>query len=113
MLNLDQLVTRCGRVKELELDDDLQGHLLERGSYSKHEVTRREIVEVHAGTPRYFENLGTGRRAPVSMVGPTRRSRIPCVPVQPTHRHGTWRPVTAFETNTHHVERYNAAGGGA
>ena len=94
-----------GRVEEIELDEDLERHLIERGITEKHIVSFSEILEVLYGTPRFFDNL-PGRRAPIAMVGPTREGRVLYVPIEPTGKLGVWRPVTAFTANTHHVERY-------
>jgi hypothetical protein len=95
-----------GKVEALECDDDLAQHLRDRGFYPKHAVAISEILEAHAGQPRYFANAGTGRRAPVIMVGRTQAGRVIVVPIEPTSRRGVWRPVTAFEANAHHRERY-------
>ena len=74
--------------------------------YSKHFVSLKEIRQVHVGASKYFENEGEGRSAPIIMVGPTDSGRIIVVPIQPMHTKGTWRPITAFEANAHHRERY-------
>ena len=74
--------------------------------YDKHSVAAKEIRQVHARAPRYFENEGEGRRAPIIMVGPTDSGRMIVAPIEPTHTIGVWRPVTAFEANTHHIDRY-------
>jgi len=91
---------------ELELDDEFHEHLAVRAIYAKHDVLMIEVLQIHANLPKYYLNLGTGRRAPLIMVGPTDACRFLCVPIEPTRRHGVWRPITAFEANTHHVERY-------
>ena len=100
-----QLFSEHGEVEELDVDDDFLAHLTERATYAKHNVTLTEILQVHAGQPKYFTNVGT-HRAPIIMVGPTFAGRLLCVPVEPTNRHGVWRLVTAFEANAHHRLRY-------
>ena len=89
------------------MHEELELHLVERGITEKHTGSFTEILEVLTGTPKYFENL-PGRRAPVSMVGPTRNGRMLCVPIEPTGKMGVWRPVTAFTADTHHVERFKS-----
>ncbi len=78
----------------------------EMRQYGKHFVSPKEIRQAHAGAPKYFENEGEGRGAPIIMVGPTNSGRIVVVPIEPTHTKGVWRPITAFEANAHHRERY-------
>jgi hypothetical protein len=105
--DLEAVFVRHGRVEELALDDVLYGHLVERGTYAKHDVTLAEILQVHQGQPRYFTNAGSdGRRAPVIMVGPTQAGRWLCVPIEPAGGQGVWRAVTGFEANTHHKVKY-------
>lgn len=98
--------SRYGGVEELELDDTLWEHLQERGTYAKHEVLLGEIVQVFTGSPRFFLNSSPSGRAPLIMVGPTDGGHVLCIPIEPTGRHGIWRPVPAFEANTHHRRRY-------
>ena len=101
------LFGQYGPVEELELDEELELHLRERGIFDKHIVSFAEILEVHAGSPRFMENSSVpNRRAPIVMVGPTRAGRFLCVPIEPTGKRGVWRPVTAFTANAHHVKRY-------
>ena len=96
-----------GRVEELHIDEEFTSHMAkERRQYGKHSVTEKEIRQVHAGAPEYFENEGEGKRAPTIMVGPTDSDRIIVVPIEPTHTIGVWRTVTAFEANAHHRDRY-------
>ena len=78
----------------------------ERRQYGKHSVSAKEIRQAHAGAPEYFENEGEARRAPVVMVGPTHSDRMIIVPIEPTHTRCVWRPVTAFEANALHRDRY-------
>ena len=99
------LFSRHGEVDALELDDAFQSHLAERATYAKHDVALSEVLQVHANAPKYFINSGT-HRAPIVMVGPTLAGRFLCVPLEPTGRFGVWRPVTAFQANTHHRNRY-------
>ena len=106
-IEIEKLFVDNGQVERLELGQELQFHLDERGITEKHIVTFTEILEVLDLRPKYFENL-PGRRAPVSMVGPTRDGRILCVPIEPTGDMGVWRPVTAYTANAHHLARYNA-----
>lgn len=75
----------------------------EQRQYGKHSVAAKEVRQVHAGAPDYFENEG---RAPIIMVGLTDSDRMIVVPIEPTHTKGVWRPVTAFEANAHHRDRY-------
>ena len=105
-LEMQRLFAHNGRVDEVQLDEELQLHLLEpERNYEKHIVTLVEITEVHAGKPGYFKNA-EGQRAPVVMVGPTRANRFLFVPIEPTGAWGVWRAVTAFSANTHSIERY-------
>ena len=104
--SLDELFGAYGRVEELDFDDAFAGHMAEeQRSYEKHRVSEQEIREVLAEVPGFFENIGE-QRAPIIMLGPTRAGRIIVAPLEPTHRWGTWRPVTAFEANAHHRQRY-------
>ena len=104
-MEINELFEYNGSVDILELDDDLRNHLQERGTYQKHIVSLSEILEVHRGSPRYFLNNSKGK-APAIMLGPTLANRFLCVPIEPTGKPGIWRPVIAFEANTHHKERY-------
>lgn len=104
---LETLFAEYGEVEELDLDDALEIHLLERGISGKHIVSFAEIMEVFEGSPEYFEN-SPGRRAPAVMVGPTVEGRFLCVPIEPTGMRSVWRPITAYTANTHHVERYRS-----
>ena len=74
--------------------------------YGKHSVAAKEVRQAHAGAPDSFENEGEGRRAPIIMVGPTDSDRMIVVPIEPTHIRCVWRPVTAFEANTHDRDRH-------
>lgn len=100
---IEDIFADNGPVEELQLDEELEQHLMEHG----HDVNFSEILGVLEIGPKYFENL-PGRRAPVVMVGPSIGDRILCVPIEPTGMAGVWRPVTAYPANAHHVERYNA-----
>ncbi len=104
--SLESLLIQHGQIEELDFDGDLELHLRERGTYDKHIVSFTEIREVFLGDPLFFENL-PGRKALLLMVGPTIAGRFLTVPIEPTGRLGHWRPVTAFTSNSHHVERYN------
>ncbi|MBI2917900.1 MAG: hypothetical protein HYY01_07870 [Chloroflexi bacterium] len=108
MDDAEALFSTHGRVEELQFDEAFLQHLAERGTYRKHVVSVQEIVEAHGGTPRYFLNAGTGR-APVIMVGTARSGRCLVVPMEPTGQVGIWRPVTAFEANRHHRQRYEGS----
>ena len=105
-IGIDEILSVAGPVQELELSDEMQEHLRERGTYDKHRVSLSEILQVHLLSPRLFLNSSASGRAPLVMVGPTETGRLLCVPVEPTGRWGIWRPITAFEANTHHRERY-------
>ena len=106
-----------GAVEELLLSEELEAHLLERGTYDKHNVSLLEIVEVHQNAPKYFANKGpeggsersAENNAPIVLVGPTFNGRMVAVPIDPAGE-GTWRPRTAFEANTHHKEKYAEGG---
>ena len=104
-VELNELFAYNGTVEELEFDDVLRNHLIERGTFDKHIVTLVEISEAHSIAPVYFVNESPGG-APVALIGQTRANRILCVPIDPTGRRGVWRPRTAFEANTHHKVRY-------
>ena len=103
---LRALFSTYGTVDELELDDALWEHLREGGTYSKHEVSLSEILQVFVDSPRFFLNTSPTGRAPLIMLGPTIAGRMLCVPIEPTGKLGIWRPVTAFEANSHHRQRY-------
>ena len=103
---MEDLFSEHGTVEELLFDDEFIGHMSDEArQYGKHKVTMREIRQVHSNAPAYFLN-GEGRRAPLIMLGPTDSGRMLVVPLEPTHMHGLWHPVTAFEANRHHVRRY-------
>lgn len=129
MFGFAELFERFGTVDALEFRDAFREHLMERATFDKHRVTLAEILQVHRGNPRYFLNEGSpptassrstseqGRssetphpveshRAPIVMVGPTDAGRILTVPLVPAGQYGAWRPVTAFQSNTHHKTRY-------
>jgi hypothetical protein len=102
---MDEPSESLSRVEQLEITPEFLAHMARRAFYREHRVSLSELMEVHAGNPRYFRNA-TGLRAPFVMVGRTAAGRILCVPIEPTASLGLWRPVTAFEANTHHVTRY-------
>ena len=105
--DLQGLFSVHGAVEELDFDDEFAEHMAAiKRQFRKHAVSEREIREIHAGAPEYFGNEGAERRAPVIMLGPTKAGRIVAVPIEPTHRHGVWRPVTAFEANAQDRRRY-------
>ena len=61
-IELNQLFANNGPVDQLQLDEELQVHLLDPArDYAKHIVSLTELTEVHSGEPRYFKNL-EGRR---------------------------------------------------
>ena len=78
----------------------------QRRQYDKHYVSAKELRQAHAGAPEYFVNEPETRRAPLVLIGPTYSDRMIVVPIEPTHTRCVWRPVTAFEANTHDRERY-------
>lgn len=104
--SIQETLAREGPVEELELDDALCQHLLERGTYPKHVVKLSEILQVFGNVPKLFLNPSETGHAPLIMVGPTDSDRMLCIPLVPTGKWGIWRPVTAFEANTHHRNRY-------
>jgi hypothetical protein len=106
MADLRGLFDDYGEVEELGLDEALTRHLRERGHYPEHRVSLAEILQVHEGRPRFFLNTSPSGRAPVIMVGQTTQGRWLCIPIEPTVERGTWRVITAFQANTHHIERY-------
>ena len=96
-----------GKVKELEIDEEFAEHMVEvKRQYPKHQISPVEVIEVHQNEPEYFENVGENRRTPLIMVGVTNSGRPVSVPIEPTNKKETWRPVTAFESNSHHRQRY-------
>lgn len=105
--NLQDLFATHGTVDELELDDALWEHLLERGTYAKHEDALSEILQAFAGSPRFSLNASPTGRVPLIMLGPCVNGRLLRVPIEPTGKRGIWRPVTAFEANAHHRRRFN------
>ena len=110
-MDLSELFQVAGSVEALELDDTLADHLRQRGTYEKHRVRLAEVIQVLARAPCFFENVGAARTAPVIMVGPTDSGRMLVIPIEPTSHHGVWRPVTAFEANSHHIKRYTEEDG--
>ena len=104
---LEELFEFYGTVEESYIDEEFTSHMAsEMRQYGKHSVSQEEINQVYARFPKYFENEGPGRRAPVIMIGSTASDRIIVIPIEPMHIKGGWRPVTAFEANTHDRERY-------
>src|SRR4051812_32502621 len=83
--------------KELQLDEEFRAHVARR----KHFVGAREVLEVWAGMPVFFENLNADRehRAPIIMIGKTAKGRVLVVPIEPTERAGIWRAVTAYQAS--------------
>jgi hypothetical protein len=107
MQDLETIFDLYGRVEELDIDEEFTKHMAdETRQYSRHMVSVKEIREAHTQAPEYFENVGENLRAPVILVGPTNTGRMIVMPIEPTHTIGIWHPVTAFEANTHHIERY-------
>ena len=103
----EDLIRAYGRIEELEFDDAFAEHMAAGGrDFAKHRVSEQEVREAWLGDPVYVENVGERRRESIIMLGRTRAGRIIVVPLQPTHRWGAWRPVTAFEANAHHRKRY-------
>ena len=103
----EDLIRAFGRIEELEFDDAFTEHMASsERDYAKHRVSEQEIREAWFGNPAYVENVGRRRGESIIMLGRTHSGRILVVPLQPTHRWGVWRPVTAFEANAHHKERY-------
>lgn len=101
------LLGAYGRVEELEFDDEFAEHMASsQRAYAKHRVSEKEVREAWLGNPAYVENVGRRRGESIIMLGRTHSGRIIVVPLQPTHRWGVWRPITAFEANAHHKERY-------
>ena len=58
------LFSTFGTVDELELDDALWEHLLERGTYAKREVALKEILQAFVGNPQFFPSSSPIGRAP-------------------------------------------------
>ena len=103
----EDLIGAYGRIEELEFDDAFAEHMASsQRVYAKHRVSEQEVREAWLGNPAYVENVGERRRESIIMLGWTQGGRILVVPLQPTHRWGVWRPVTAFEANAHHRKRY-------
>ena len=103
----EELIGAHGRIEELEFDDAFTEHMAaSERDYAKHRVSEQEVREAWLGEPAYVENVGERRQESIIMLGRTRGGRILVVPLQPTHRWGVWRPVTAFEANAHHRKRY-------
>ena len=101
-----------GRVEELDLGIDFTEHMVSgRRLYRKHIVSAVEILEAFGGAPLFFSNSASERTAPIVMVGKTLVGRYVTVPLVPTSSRGLWRPLTAFESNRHHRERYIREGG--
>lgn len=96
-----------GRIEELNIDEEFATHMADEGrQYGKHNVTEKEVREVHSNFPEYFINKGENKRAPIILVGSTNTGRMIVVPIEPTHIKSVWRPVTAFAANAHDIERY-------
>lgn len=104
--NMNDILAVNGPVEELELDEAFQQHLRERGTYAKHRVDLFEVLQVHQLNPRLFVNPSATGRAPVVMIGPTGKGRFLCIPIEPAGKWGVWRPLTAFEANAYHREKY-------
>jgi hypothetical protein len=104
-MDLSALFAEHGEVEELRFGIDFDVHMRERATYRKHEVAITEILEVHSGKPKYFENT-VEDGAPIMMLGATDEGRWLCIPLDPTLEFGVWSPRTAFEANAHHIERY-------
>lgn len=104
--DINDILSAFGPVTDIELDDTLREHLRERGIYGKHRVSLPEILQVHHSNHKLFVNSSPSGRAPLVMVGVTARGRFLCIPIETTGKWGVWRAVTAFEANTHHIERY-------
>ncbi len=104
--NLNDILSSNGPVEVLELDGAFQQHLQVRGTYDKHRVSLPEIDQVFQLSPKLLVNSSPDGRAPVVMVGPTETGRFLCIPIEPTDKWGVWRPITAFEANAHHREKY-------
>ena len=105
--DINALFEQYGAVEELEIDEGFAEHMSEEArQYEKHKVSFKEVRQMHAGSPEYFLNEGVERRAPVIIVGPTNTGRMIVVPIEPTRKKGVWHPITAFEANAHHKERY-------
>ena len=78
----EELFEIYGTVEELYFDEEFTSHMAsDMRQYGKHSVSQEEINQVYAGLPKYFENEGRGRRAPVIMVGPTHSDRIIVIPI--------------------------------
>ena len=130
MFGLGDLFDRHGTVDELVFDDAFFEHLAQRATFDKHRVSLAEILQAHQTCPRYYVNvaqqssstesdtstLSSGkaatldaaaqRRAPIVMLGATNSGRVLKVPLVPTDTRGIWRPITAFQANTHDRQRY-------
>ncbi|MCY4623391.1 MAG: hypothetical protein OXC99_00045 [Chloroflexi bacterium] len=105
--DLQAIIEAFGRIDAVEVDAAFAEHMASRRRrYDKHFVTLAELQEVFNGLPRFYFNRGEQRRAPVVMVGETRAGRIIVVPIVKGAPEGTWNPISAFEGNAHHRERY-------
>ena len=107
MQDINALFEEFGRVEELDIDEEFISHMADESKqYQKHMISLKEIRQVHGWYPEYFINSGEGKRAPVILVGPTDAGRMIVVPIEPTRIKGIWHPVTAFDANNHHIDRY-------
>ena len=104
--DVNDIVSTYGGVVSLDMDDALRRHIEERATYGKHRVSFLEIAQVHQSRHKLFVNSSPTGRAPLVMVGATRAGRFLCIPIEPTSKRGVWRPITAYEANRHHIERY-------
>ncbi len=105
--DLQAIVDAFGRIDAVVIDIAFAEHMaFRRRRYDKHMVAVAEIEEVFNGLPRFYFNSGENRRAPVLMVGETRAGRVIVVPIMPGTPEGVWQPISAFEGNAHHRERY-------
>ncbi len=102
---VESIYETYGPVEELAFDDEFFEHMAQR-DYEKHAVSEREVREVFGDAPVYAANAGPDRRALLVMLGETDSGRLLVAPIEPTGRRGVWSPVTAFEANAHHRERY-------
>lgn len=109
MQDLESIYVTHGKVDKLVIDDEFVTHMAnEKRQFSKHAVSEKEVYQAHSKAPKYFENKGVKKRAPVILVGSTDDGRIIVVPIEPTHIKGVWHPITAFEANTHDIKRYES-----
>ena len=63
MQDIETLFDVYGSVEELDIDEEFTKHMADEArQYTKHVVSAKEVRQVHARAPEYFENMGENKR---------------------------------------------------